>query len=263
MQVTEEELKNMSPEQIRAMQKQNCIFCHIISGKVQSKRVYEDDKVTAVLDINPANPGHILLLTKEHYMIMPQIPDDVISHLFKIAKALSLAALRALKTQGTNIFVANGVVAGQKSPHFMIHVIPRKENDDISSFNIVHKKMSDADLEKIGSALKKKINEKLGIKESLDMDKEPEKIGESKVVEAEFKEKEEDKEEEKEAPAEKEEGEDSDENGEEEDSDDEEEKDEDDDTEDPDDEDDSEEDKDDSGKGADLNSIARVVMGGF
>ena len=51
----QEKLKQMSPEELKEFQKKQCIFCHIISGKVQARKIYEDDKVMAVLDINPAN----------------------------------------------------------------------------------------------------------------------------------------------------------------------------------------------------------------
>jgi histidine triad (HIT) family protein len=145
----DEKLKNMNPEQLREFQKQQCIFCQIISGKVQSKKIYEDEKCIAVLDINPANPGHILLLPKEHYSVMPQIPEQDIGHLFIVSKALSSAMLRGLKTGGTNIFVANGAAAGQRAQHFMIHIIPRKENDGISSFRIPQRQIPDSDLEAI------------------------------------------------------------------------------------------------------------------
>ena len=101
----------MTPEQMAAAAKEQCIFCHIVSGRVASKKVYEDDKVVAVLDINPANPGHILLMTKEHYVVMPQIPEDVVAHIGMVTKALSHVLLKALKAQGTTIFVANGVTA--------------------------------------------------------------------------------------------------------------------------------------------------------
>ena len=67
----QEKIKNMSPEELKEFQKKQCVFCQIISGKVQSKKVYDDEKCIAILDINPANPGHVLLLPKEHYSIMP------------------------------------------------------------------------------------------------------------------------------------------------------------------------------------------------
>lgn len=127
----EEKIKNMSPEELRQLQKQQCIFCQIISGKIPSKKIFEDPRCLAVLDINPATRGHLLLLPKEHYSIMPQVPAEELSHLFSISKLLSRLQLRALKVSGTNIFIANGPAAGQRAQHFMIHLIPRKEGDNL------------------------------------------------------------------------------------------------------------------------------------
>lgn len=131
MEVSEDELKNMTPEQIAELQKQNCIFCQLGSGKVPAKTVYEDEELFAVLDINPATPGHILLIPKEHYAIMPQVPEHIIERMFMVAKGLSQSILKALSAKGTTIFVANGMVAGQRAPHVMMHVIPRVEGDGI------------------------------------------------------------------------------------------------------------------------------------
>ena len=118
-----EKLANMSPEELKEFQKKQCIFCHIISGKVSAKKVYEDDHFLGVLDINPANPGHILLMPKEHYMIMPQLPEDLLENIFRVSKYLSNTLLRTLDVRGTNIIVANGPAAGQRAQHFMIHII--------------------------------------------------------------------------------------------------------------------------------------------
>ena len=179
----QEKIKQMSPEELKEFQKKQCISCQIIAGKVQSKKIFEDNIAIGILDINPANPGHILLLPKEHYTIMPQLPEDVLSHLFMAAKALSNSMLRSLEVQGTNIIVANGVAAGQRAQHFMIHVIPRKENDGIS-FELPQKSIQMDELEKIG----KKLVENLGSKVE---DKEMPKpfVMPKKIVEAQFKEK--------------------------------------------------------------------------
>ncbi len=184
MKALQEKIKQMSPEELKEFQKKQCIFCQIISGKVQSKKVFEDESTIGILDINPANPGHILLLPKEHYSIMPQIPEDDIGHLFMTAKALSNAMLRALEVQGTNIIVANGVAAGQRAQHFMIHVIPRKENDGLK-FEIPQKTNKLEDLEEI----RKKLVENLGGKAKEEKESiEPVALP-KKVVEAEFEEK--------------------------------------------------------------------------
>ena len=181
----QEKIKNMSPEELKEFQKKQCIFCQIVAGKVQSKKVYEDDKCIAILDINPANPGHVLLLPKEHYSIMPQVPEDEIAHLFVVMKTISNAALRGLGVQGTNIIVQNGIAAGQKAQHFMIHIIPRKEEDGIN-FELPKKEIKDSELETI----QKKLAAKLGtVKEPKPIPKVQELIKpkEEKIVEAEFK----------------------------------------------------------------------------
>jgi len=157
----QEQLKNMSPEEMAAFQKQNCIFCKIVSGEVPSKKVYEDDKCIGILDINPASPGHILLLPKEHFMVMPQMPEEVVQHMFVIAKQLSHALLRALKSEGTNIFVANGGAAGQRAQHFMIHIFPRNPDDGVK-LDIPEKAMKDEEREVLKKQLTALAGQVLG-----------------------------------------------------------------------------------------------------
>jgi histidine triad (HIT) family protein len=147
-----EKIKKMSPEELREFQKKQCIFCQISSGKMQAKMVYEDDKAIAILDINPANIGHILLLPKEHYSIMPQLPPEEMSHLGILAKKMSHVLLKALKAAGTTVFIANGAAAGQRAQHFMIHIIPRNEKDGVTLF-IPQQQIKEEDLEKLREAI--------------------------------------------------------------------------------------------------------------
>ncbi len=148
-------LENMTPEQIAEYQKKNCIFCHIINNRIPSYKVYEDDKVLAILDINPIHPGHILLLPKEHYYLLSQIPDKLIRYLFVVAKYLSSAMIKTLGAGGVNIFVANGAGAGQKAPHFMIHLIPRFEDDGLEIFKLPGYKIDENVLKQLADVLKK------------------------------------------------------------------------------------------------------------
>ncbi len=148
----QEKLSQMSPEELKEFQKKQCIFCQIAAGRVQAKKIYEDDKVIAILDINPSNPGHALVLTKEHYSIMPQAPDDEIGHVFMVVKSLSNSMLRGIDAQGTNVIVANGIAAGQRAQHFMVHLIPRKENDGIN-FVLPQRTMEEKDIEDVGNRL--------------------------------------------------------------------------------------------------------------
>ena len=163
--------ETITPEQVAEMQKQNCLFCQIISGQVSSSKVYEDEQAIAILDINPANPGHLLVLPKEHHTIMPQMPESIVSHLFKLTKHLSQVLLKTLKAEGTNIYVANGVAAGQQAPHFMIHIIPRKANDGL---NFKQKKAKAK--KKTYAELQKAINATQGVKEPINLEEKKEQI---------------------------------------------------------------------------------------
>ena len=131
----QEKLKSMTPEQIRELQKQQCIFCKIIDGSVPSKQVYDDEFCIAILDINPGSPGHLLLMPKEHVDIFPQLSDETRNHLAVVSKRLSLAILKSLnqskQIDGTSIVIANGQAAGQRATHLMIHIIPRKKDDGL------------------------------------------------------------------------------------------------------------------------------------
>lgn len=146
-------MPQLTPEQQKALdeQKKQCPFCKIIAGEIPSKKVYEDDKVCAVLDINPAMKGHTLLMPKEHYPIMPLIPEETFIHLFKKVKVLSGALKEGTLTFGNTIFIANGYVAGQQSNHFMIHLIPREGVDGLDKLSL---KPGSVDKEKDAEALK-------------------------------------------------------------------------------------------------------------
>ncbi|MBS3114843.1 HIT domain-containing protein [Candidatus Woesearchaeota archaeon] len=112
--------------------RESCLVCQIVGNQIPSKKVYEDELVMAVLDVNGANPGHCFIMPKKHYPIIEQVPDIEIGRLFQVSNKISSAIFESLGAQGTNIFVANGIPAGQTVAHFTINVIPRKENDGIN-----------------------------------------------------------------------------------------------------------------------------------
>lgn len=165
--------KNLSPEEMKKLQREQCIFCQIIDNKVPAKKVYSDEIVTAVLDINPLNLGHTLLLPNEHFFVMPQTPQKIIGHMFKVAKKLSNAILKGLSATGTTVFVANGEAAGQRQPgHLMIHIIPRFDNDD-AKINLPEKEFNEEDLKKAQEAILTTIKSMMNAQEK--PKKEPEK----------------------------------------------------------------------------------------
>jgi len=153
----ESDFDNMSPEEMAEYQRQSCIFCKIIKGDIPSRKVFEDDKIISILDINPATKGHLLVMTKEHYPILPVIPLDTATHMFKTTKHLAKALKSAMVTGKATVFIANGAIAGQQSPHFLYHIIPREDNDGLDNFNVLQKDYMEEEVQQFLSPLKGKI----------------------------------------------------------------------------------------------------------
>jgi len=108
-----------------------CEYCRIAEKKMEAKKIFEDNKVIAILSEKPASLGHIIVFPKQHFPIIENIPDHLTAHIFQIVNKLSIAVFDSLGAQGTNIIVNNGVSAGQDKAHFCVHIIPRKENDNL------------------------------------------------------------------------------------------------------------------------------------
>ena len=140
------------------MARESCLLCQIVSNKIPSYKVYEDDLTLAVLDVNGANPGHCFVMPKNHYPIMEQVPDNELTNLFTVSNKISSAIFENLKVQGTNIFVRNGIPAGQTVAHFMINVIPRKENDGVN-LQWKPKQLSEEEISTIELKLKEQIKD--------------------------------------------------------------------------------------------------------
>ena len=107
------------------MKKDDCIFCKIANGEIGSDTVYEDDMFRVILDLNPGTRGHMLILPKEHYDDIYELPDEVSGRLMGLARKLACAARKGLSADGVNLVQNNGEAAGQTVKHFHMHVIPR------------------------------------------------------------------------------------------------------------------------------------------
>lgn len=109
----------------------NCIFCLIASGKVPCFKVYEDERTMAFLDVNPVNPGHALIITKNHAANLLAVPDDDLAAVLPVVKRVAAAVSAELQPAGINLHQANGPGAAQSVFHFHMHVVPRGENDGL------------------------------------------------------------------------------------------------------------------------------------
>ena len=162
-----------------------CKICNLIkSGKL--KKVYEDEKVLAALSPEPVSQGHVWILPKKHHPIIEQIPDYDIGSLFEVANKISISLFEALQVQGTNIFVQNGVAAGQTYSHFIINIVPRMPEDGIN-LEWQPKQLTEEEM----STVELKIKDQVGVvgqfeeetPEPVNLDKKKETLKESSTEE--------------------------------------------------------------------------------
>lgn len=107
-----------------------CIFCKIVRGEAPSFKLHEDDMTVAIMDINPFNHGHVLVLSKGHYANVHEASDDTVSAVARTAKKLAAAVADAVTNDGINIVQANGKGAAQSVLHYHVHVLPRRIGDN-------------------------------------------------------------------------------------------------------------------------------------
>ena len=111
------------------MRQADCIFCKIIVGEIPSNTIYEDDTFKVILDASPASKGHALILPKEHFSNLYELPEDWAGDTMKLARKMAIKMHANLHADGFNLVQNNGTVAGQTVFHFHMHLIPRYEND--------------------------------------------------------------------------------------------------------------------------------------
>ena len=111
------------------MKDNNCIFCKIAAGEIPSRTLYEDEQFRVILDLAPVTKGHALILPKDHYANLYELPDETASSVMKLAKKMAKTMTDKLGCTGFNLMQNNGEIAGQTVFHFHMHLIPRYEDD--------------------------------------------------------------------------------------------------------------------------------------
>lgn len=109
-----------------------CLFCQIGSREVDAAIVYEDEISFAFLDHRPLFHGHTLLVPKEHFETLQELPGKLVGPFFQNVQLLSQAVKKAMKAEGT--FVAMNNTVSQSVPHLHVHVVPRKKKDGLKGF---------------------------------------------------------------------------------------------------------------------------------
>jgi histidine triad (HIT) family protein len=110
----------------------DCPFCAIAAGAEAAHVVYEDEATIAFLDKRPLFHGHTLLIPREHYVTLADLPEELVGPLFANAQLLSVAVVEAMGAVGS--FVALNNIVSQSVPHLHVHVVPRRPKDGLRGF---------------------------------------------------------------------------------------------------------------------------------
>ena len=108
-----------------------CIFCKIIKGEIESKKVYEDDNFFGILDANPKAEGHTLIMPKQHFKTILDMPNSLGNEMLEAVKKVALDLIQQGKAEGFNLVVNTNKAGGQLVDHVHVHIIPRKEGDGL------------------------------------------------------------------------------------------------------------------------------------
>ena len=114
------------------MSESSCLFCKIVSGELAARVVFEDDISIAFLDHRPIFPGHCLLIPREHFETLADVPARLIEPFFANTQLLAKAVESGMLADGT--FVAMNNKVSQSVPHLHVHVVPRRRKDGLRGF---------------------------------------------------------------------------------------------------------------------------------
>jgi histidine triad (HIT) family protein len=134
----------------------SCIFCKIVSGAVPAAKVLEDEFSLAFMDIGPLARGHVLLIPRDHYMTLDQVPCSLASALLKHLPSLVRAVQAVTGCQGVNVLQNNGRAAHQLVSHVHFHIIPRNTGDEFH-FNWPAGAYSAGEIDLLAKAVREKL----------------------------------------------------------------------------------------------------------
>src|SRR6478672_4516227 len=110
----------------------DCIFCKVVSGEIPADIVFTDEVSIAFLDHRPLFPGHCLLIPRDHFETLSDLPSELVGPFFKNVQLLTRAVEIALEAEGS--FVAMNNRVSQSVPHLHVHIVPRRKKDGLKGF---------------------------------------------------------------------------------------------------------------------------------
>jgi histidine triad (HIT) family protein len=138
------------------MSDEKTIFEQIIAGEIPSNTIYEDETTYAFLDANPLAPGHTLVIPREPYERVNDMPPELLGDIFDVAGHLADAVERAVDADATTMAINNGEEAGQEVPHVHLHIIPQFEEDNSRPIHALFEgaDLDDDEMEEIAAAIR-------------------------------------------------------------------------------------------------------------
>jgi len=138
---------------------EDCIFCKIIKGEIPHGKIYEDETTYAFLDVRPASKkgGHTLIVPKQHFGLITDIPDNILADLSKTIKKISNVILE--EADGLNILQNNKEAAGQAVHHAHFHLIPRYKEDNIEIEKWEANEYKEGEMQALAEKLKEKLKQ--------------------------------------------------------------------------------------------------------
>ena len=134
---------------------EDCIFCKIVEGEIESETIHETENVLSFLDAKPRAPGHSLVIPKKHVQYLHKLNDDILGEVFKAAKKVEQKLKKVLDPDAFTIGINDGEAAGQEIPHLHVNIIPRFRDDGGKPIHAVVNNPPKEEISEIGKKLRK------------------------------------------------------------------------------------------------------------
>ncbi|MGZ4492237.1 MAG: HIT family protein [Nocardioidaceae bacterium] len=135
----------------------NCVFCVIVAGRIDASLVHEDERTLAFMDLNPITPGHLLVVPRAHAASLAELDPGDGAEVFRVAHRLAAAVRESgVRSEGINLFLADGEAAGQEVGHVHLHVVPRFAEDGFT-LTAAFGSPTRAELDDVAAAIRRTI----------------------------------------------------------------------------------------------------------
>ena len=140
-----------------AKREEGCIFCAIVAGEAEAEIVHSDELAVGFLDQRPLFHGHVLLVPRDHYETLADLPAEQVGPLFELVQRMSVAVRDGMGAKGS--FVAMNNKVSQSVPHLHVHIVPRTKGDGLRGFFWPRTKYKDGQMAAAGAAIRARLED--------------------------------------------------------------------------------------------------------